>query len=259
MTNENEILLRQETSNNSSQQIKPTEAPLNYKEKIIDCLMFLIYVSPFIVTLVIFHFYISPFKSPLNTLDPFINNPKLPEPISMNMLFLILSILPVLIISFFNLITALELLKCLVVAILSANTITDVLKVNIGRFRPDFMARCNLNTNQTVIPADLIFTVCNNTAKRVREGMLSFPSGHSSSAFASAITVSLFIVCFTFQNKRFIPVRLFLAACPLLFALVVATTRIQCNAHHPTDVIAGIVIGTFTSLITFVLYFPNRE
>lgn len=58
----------------------------------------------------------------------------------------------------------------------------------------------------------------------------SFPSGHTAAAFAAA-----FALLFAREKKLWIPV--------LIFALLIAFTRLYLYVHYPTDILGGILIG----------------
>lgn len=65
----------------------------------------------------------------------------------------------------------------------------------------------------------------------------SFPSGHTGSSFASAV------VCFKELPKRYgIPL--------LVLAFLIAFSRLYVGVHYPTDVLAGMVIGTLVALLS---------
>ncbi len=76
----------------------------------------------------------------------------------------------------------------------------------------------------------------------------SFPSGHTSSAFAAGIAV----LCY--NRKVGIPVT--------LFAFLMGFTRIYVGVHYATDVIAGAVVGVIYALIGVLItkyLFPVAE
>ncbi|MGN0468937.1 MAG: phosphatase PAP2 family protein [Acutalibacteraceae bacterium] len=63
----------------------------------------------------------------------------------------------------------------------------------------------------------------------------SFPSGHTSSAFAAAVAV------LWYNRKIGIPTT--------IFAFIMGFSRIYVEVHYPTDVIAGILVGIVYALI----------
>lgn len=67
----------------------------------------------------------------------------------------------------------------------------------------------------------------------------SFPSGHTNSSFASAIALTL-----AFGKK---------GALAYIPAVLIAASRCYVGVHYPSDVIAGMLIGTLVSLAAYVL------
>jgi undecaprenyl-diphosphatase len=67
----------------------------------------------------------------------------------------------------------------------------------------------------------------------------SFPSGHSATAAAGAITLSAIYPAF--------------APALILSGFLVALSRIYLGVHYPFDVLAGVLIGTMTAAIVLVL------
>lgn len=69
----------------------------------------------------------------------------------------------------------------------------------------------------------------------------SFPSGHTTLAFAVAFIIS-----------RILPKRYSIPA--FLMAALVAFSRLYLGVHYPTDILGGICIGYVAGLITDFLY-----
>ncbi|KAH0786263.1 PAP2 superfamily protein [Histomonas meleagridis] len=113
------------------------------------------------------------------------------------------------------------------------NTTTNLFKSYVGRARPDMYAYCGYNST----------TTCD-----IDEEFKSFPSGHSSGAMSGLLYPCLFlqklvktrymlwtIVCFIF---------------PAL-AIYVGCTRIRDFRHHFDDVLAGLCLGAFCTVIVW--------
>ena len=73
-----------------------------------------------------------------------------------------------------------------------------------------------------------------------RPGSYSFPSGHSSSSFATASTL------FYFNRK--------IGALALILAAFIAFSRMYLFVHFPTDVFVGTLWGILGSAIVLVIY-----
>jgi phosphatidate phosphatase len=137
--------------------------------------------------------------------------------------------------------------------------ITDFAKVVVGRLRPNFLDVCKpnvnpytdlcVNSNRTYLVPDVDF-VCTAPAELVNESRLSFPSGHSSLSFYSMVYLILFV------KHAWSARRLGLFVCLVqffLFALacMTALSRLADNKHHPTDVLAGSLLGASIGVLTF--------
>ncbi|MCX6267437.1 MAG: phosphatase PAP2 family protein [Bacteroidetes bacterium] len=88
-----------------------------------------------------------------------------------------------------------------------------------------------------LIDRDRPFTTYPDIEKLSSGGDSSFPSGHTLEAFAMAAAISLLFA----GKKIFIPV--------YLWAILVAYSRMALGVHYPSDVLAGIMIGTFIGWI----------
>ena len=73
----------------------------------------------------------------------------------------------------------------------------------------------------------------------------SFPSGHTTTAFELAVSMSMLL---GLEEKKKWP------AIPLMiFAFLVGISRIYVMVHYPTDVIVGMVIGTLAGVVAYYL------
>jgi undecaprenyl-diphosphatase len=62
----------------------------------------------------------------------------------------------------------------------------------------------------------------------------SFPSGHSADAFVSGV-----FLFYLLKQSKYSPCRFL----PLIYAFLIAISRVFISSHYPSDVLAGIVIG----------------
>jgi len=106
-------------------------------------------------------------------------------------------------------------------SLLSASAITTSLKYSIDRTRP--------------------FVTYPDIVKRSTGGSPSFPSGHTSSAFALATSVSL-------QYPKW-----YVVAPAYIWASSVGYSRMYQGVHYPSDVLVGAIIGTGTSWLCHYL------
>ena len=87
-------------------------------------------------------------------------------------------------------------------------------------------------TLKALIVRDRPFTTYPYIEKLSSGGDSSFPSGHTLEAFAMAAAISLLFP----KKKIIIPI--------YAWAVLVAYSRMALGVHYPTDVLAGIVIGS---------------
>lgn len=76
----------------------------------------------------------------------------------------------------------------------------------------------------------------------------SFPSGHSTSVFSTAVIIALFS-----SNKRMMAIIYIVLAC------LIAYSRVYLGEHFVEDICAGSLIGVATGTIYFALYAKYAE
>lgn len=132
----------------------------------------------------------------------------------------------------------------------------DSAKYSIGRLRPHFWAVCEPAVECSSLPRNLYITEykCNGDPSYTEEGRLSFPSGHSALAFYAAVYIAIYL-----QHRMLwrgsVLFKHVLQGVFIWAAWFTALSRVFDNMHHPTDVLAGGLIGTFWALIvtTFII------
>jgi membrane-associated phospholipid phosphatase len=107
-----------------------------------------------------------------------------------------------------------------IIAIGLANAISFGLKEAVKRDRP-------------------FVTYPNDIKQRTSVGPLSFPSGHTTAAFATATALSL-------STKKWQ-----VAVPAYAYAGLVAYSRMRLGVHYPTDLLGGIFIGVGSGLLTW--------
>ncbi|KAK4248247.1 phosphatidic acid phosphatase type 2/haloperoxidase [Corynascus novoguineensis] len=164
----------------------------------------------------------------------------------------------------------------LAIALILASFLTDAIKNAVGRPRPDLLARCAPRPDT---PRDALVTidVCTQTHHHtLHDGWRSFPSGHSSFAFAGLGYLSLFLAG---QMRIFAHgsgsggsasagehveklvrgdlVRALVCGAPLLGATMIAISRCQDYRHDVYDVCVGGLLGWTVAYWSYRRYWPR--
>ncbi|KAK0840565.1 hypothetical protein LTR03_010478 [Friedmanniomyces endolithicus] len=146
----------------------------------------------------------------------------------------------------------------LIITILVTSFITDIIKDAVSRPRPDLIARCKPDPSA---PLHQLVTidVCTETDHHtLHDGWRSFPSGHSSFAFAGFG----YLACFFASQAQALRPRANLAVvllcfAPLLGAAMIAASRLEDYRHDFADVITGSVLGFVVAYVNWRRYYPS--
>jgi membrane-associated phospholipid phosphatase len=123
---------------------------------------------------------------------------------------------------------------------------TNFIKVNVGRFRPHFVARCWPDGGLPVFEPDGR-PRCNDAAINPLEGMKSFPSGHTAWSTSGLAFSTFFLLgktgCFVGGSNGGGPFHLIGSLLPLLGSVWIGCSRMQDYWHHWEDVVVGFSLG----------------
>jgi diacylglycerol diphosphate phosphatase/phosphatidate phosphatase len=138
--------------------------------------------------------------------------------------------------------------------------LTQIFKSAVGRLRPDFLARCIIPTGTKDPEYGLleIAKVCQQTSTYIlNDGSKSFPSGHSSSAFAGMTFLALYMAgkLQLFDRKGYSH-KLYIVLTPLAVAGLVAVSRVDDYRHHWQDVLVGSLLGASVAYFVYRQYYP---
>ncbi|MFZ9888961.1 MAG: phosphatase PAP2 family protein, partial [Myxococcota bacterium] len=151
-------------------------------------------------------------------------------------------------------------------AVTASALVTSTLKVTIGRLRPDFRDRYEAAACQGLTARAALVTCAANpsfqiSASEYRDGFRSFPSGHSTAAFAFATYLSLWLGSAFIVPPDAGAASSAAAAAGIgaLYAgaLFTAATRLSDNRHHPEDVVVGAAVGASMAAAAWSLHFDR--
>ncbi|KAJ7109121.1 phosphatidic acid phosphatase type 2/haloperoxidase [Mycena epipterygia] len=152
--------------------------------------------------------------------------------------------------------TTLGLLKSLI----TAAVFQVWLKWLIGGLRPHFLAACQPSIQPGSAPsgngfASIMYdrSICTGDTKTINDSLESFPSGHSTAAWAGLLYLALYfnaqLKVMSAHNPAYWKMILMFA--PLLGATLISGALTIDEFHNWYDVLAGGIIGSCTALVAF--------
>ena len=150
-------------------------------------------------------------------------------------------------------------------AAVGAAVVTDLIRLSVGRLRPDFRERWVRAACGGVVerPAELDCDGVDDgfvvDRHMLIEGMKSFPSLHTSQSFAAATFLSLAVGSEHLWGKDaptwVRPLGALAVATLLGGASAVAATRVEDHRHHLEDVAVGAAIGVASGAAAWLVHF----
>ncbi|KAJ2917230.1 hypothetical protein MD484_g3178, partial [Candolleomyces efflorescens] len=139
-------------------------------------------------------------------------------------------------------------------------SVTQFVKITVGRPRPDIIDRCQPPAGSADPPFGLTdWTICTQTdIKIIRDGFRSFPSGHSSMSFAGLGFLSFYLAGkLHLFDKRGHAGKAWLSLFPFCGAALVAISRSMDYRHHWHDILVGSILGVILSFFAYRQYYPS--
>ncbi|KAK9701558.1 hypothetical protein K7432_011662 [Basidiobolus ranarum] len=137
--------------------------------------------------------------------------------------------------------------------------ITHVLKITVGRHRPDFISRCIPSETKDPLLGLSSVDICTQTDAYIfKDGMKSFPSGHTSLSFSGLTFLSLYLAGKLHMfDERGHTYKSFVSVAPMIGAVLIAVSRICDYRHHWQDVTVGAIIGISCAYFSYRQYYPH--
>jgi len=136
----------------------------------------------------------------------------------------------------------------------------------IGGLRPHFLSVCQPDPERVRAGMGEGFTqayfrpdICTGDIKKIRDSLESWPSGHTTAAFAGFVFLSLYLNAKLKVFSTYHPAlwKLIAVYAPILGATLIGGALTIDEFHNWYDVLAGGIIGTCTALVAYRMTFAS--
>ncbi|KAI5688760.1 PAP2 superfamily [Leishmania braziliensis] len=133
-----------------------------------------------------------------------------------------------------------------------AFVLVNLSKLYAGRLRPDFLSRLG---REGITEINWATMTHDAQCRAAREGRLSFPSGHSGTAFSGYVPPCMYLMGLlrTLKGGRLWLVTLSLL--PLIIPITISISRTTDYRHNFDDVLAGSICGALCGVLSVVVSF----
>ncbi|XP_028640177.1 phospholipid phosphatase 1 isoform X1 [Grammomys surdaster] len=138
----------------------------------------------------------------------------------------------------------------------ASQSLTDIAKYSIGRFRPHFLDVCKPDWSKINCSDGYIENfICQGNEAKVREGRLSFYSGHSSFSMYCMLFLALYLQA-RMKGDWARLLRPTIQFGLIALSIYVGLSRVSDYKHHWSDVLVGLIQGAAVAILV-VLYVSN--
>ncbi|DBA69974.1 TPA: hypothetical protein ACH3X2_012463 [Trebouxia sp. C0005] len=145
----------------------------------------------------------------------------------------------------------------LMASVFACALITNMIKITVGRPRPNFAERC-WPGGQSHQYSSVGVPQCSSNSVDPAEGRKSFPSGHTSWSTSGLAYLSLWLAgklhCFDGHGH---PWKAIVSVMPTGLAVWIGITRLQDYWHHWEDVTVGFLLGVLCAFVSYRQHYPG--
>jgi membrane-associated phospholipid phosphatase len=136
--------------------------------------------------------------------------------------------------------------------------VTELLKNYEGRLRPDFISRLHHEGYFATNSSKVDFCSLAKTSPLIKDGRHSFPSGHSSISFFVCTCLTLYL-CSRFRALYNGVFHVLACSSPMIVCVIISASRYRDNRHHPSDILAGGIIGFCSAYVSWIIHFVSVD